>query len=76
LFINNPRIPKGFEHVDGILGSDVYRFYFANISYSGTNHLLALKVEGSDAADLESTVARLQPLLDSATFPARPADAS
>jgi len=72
-FMKNPWIPQGFQHNDGILGDDIYRFYFADITYSGTNHLLRLWVEATDPDDLEATVSRVEALLHSATFPARPA---
>ena len=69
-FIRNPAIPAEFQHVDGILGDDIYRFYFADIAYAGTDHLLVLKVEGKGRAHLTSIVSRIEDLLASVTIPA------
>ena len=69
-FIRNPAIPAEFQHVDGILGNDVYRFYFADIAYAGTDHMLVLKVEGKDRSHLSSIVSRIEGLLASVTIPA------
>jgi hypothetical protein len=69
-FIKNPAIPAQFAHVDGILGDDVYRFYFADVAYSGSDHLLVVKVEGDDQAQLEAP--RIHELLQSVSVPARP----
>ena len=61
-----------FDHSDGILGDDVYRFYLADLSYSGSNHMLVAKVEGRDAGDLSSVLDRVKPLLETVVVPARP----
>ena len=61
-----------FDHSDGILGDDVYRFMFADVSYSGSDHLLVVKIEGRDADDLDAVVARVEPLLDTVVVPAKP----
>lgn len=71
-FIMNPAIPAGYRHVDGILGDDVYRFIFADISYAGTDHLLVVKIEGRDATDLRASVARVEDLLANVRIPASP----
>ena len=68
-FISNPAIPSEFQHVDGILGDDVYRFYFADVSYSGTDHLFVVKVEGRDEADVTSP--RVEQVLHTVVIPAR-----
>ena len=69
-FIKNPAIPAEFQHVDGILGDDIYRFYFADNAYAGTDHLLVLKVEGMDRSHLSSILSRIADLLASVTIPA------
>jgi hypothetical protein len=75
LFIRNPAIPADFQHLDGILGNDIYRFYFADITYAGTDHLLMLKVEGMDESHLASIISRIEGLLASVTIPAHPRSA-
>jgi hypothetical protein len=62
-----------FDHSDGILGDDEYRFYFADITYSGTNHMLAVKVEGRNPADLDAALAKVEPILATVAIPAKPA---
>ena len=64
---------EAFDHSDGILGDDIYRFYFADITYSGTDHMLAVKVEGRDAADLGAALLLVEPLLATVIVPASPA---
>lgn len=66
-FINN----RAFDHVGGILGDDVYRFFFADVSYSGTDHLLVAMVEGRDASHLHSITAMIDALLRTVTIPAK-----
>jgi hypothetical protein len=68
-FIKNP----AFDHVGGILGDDVYRFYFANVAYSGTDHLLVVMVEGRDRSHLDSITPTIDELLRTVTIPAGPA---
>lgn len=68
-FIKNP----AFDHVGGILGDDVYRFYFADVAYSGTDHLLVVMVEGRDRSHLDSITPTIEQLLRTVTIPARPA---
>jgi hypothetical protein len=75
-FIKNPAIPRAFEHVDGILGDDVYRFYFADIAYAGMNHLLVVKIEARDATDLQPAVERAEEILRTVVVPAHSAGAS
>jgi hypothetical protein len=60
-----------FDHSDGILGDDVYRFYFADVSYSSSDHMLVVKVEGRDDADLDAVVERVEPVLRTVKVPAR-----
>jgi hypothetical protein len=61
-----------FDHSDGILGDDVYRFIFADVSYSGSDHLLVAKIEGRDDADLRAVLARVEPLIQTVKVPAKP----
>jgi hypothetical protein len=61
-----------FDHSDGILGDDVDRLMFADVSYSGSDHLLVVKVEGRDDADLRAVLARLEPLISTVIVPANP----
>lgn len=62
-----------FDHSDGVFGNDEYRFYFADITYSGTDHMLAVKVEGRDPDDLDALLPRVEALLETVVIPARPA---
>ena len=61
-----------FDHSDGLFGDDEYRFYFADVTYSGTEHMLVVKVEGRDAADLDAVLPSIERLLATVTIPARP----
>lgn len=60
-----------FDHSDGVLGDDVYRFYLADVSYSGSDHMLVVKVEGRDAGDLRTVLERVEPMLETVVVPAR-----
>ncbi len=55
-----------------MLGDDVYRMYFADVTYSGSDHLLFVKVEGRDEADLQSVLVRTDPIMATVTIPAHP----
>ena len=60
------------DHSDGVLGDDESRYYFADIAYSGSDHMLVVKVEGRDPADLDAALARVEPILATVVIPARP----
>jgi hypothetical protein len=63
----------GFEQwfgVDGVLGDDVYRMYFADVEYNGTKHLFVVEVESRDRPHLESLLPAVEGLLASVTLPA------
>lgn len=64
---------EAFDHSDGILGDDEYRFYFADITYSGADHMLVVKVEGRDPEDLDAVLPKVEALLETVVIPARPA---
>ena len=69
----------GFEQwtdTNGILGDDIYRFVWSDVSYGGTPHVLSLYVEGRDAAHLETMLGAVQPVVESVTVPARPGGGS
>jgi hypothetical protein len=61
-----------FDHSDGIRGDDEYRFTFADVTYSGADHLLGVKVEGRDVADLRAILPKVEALLATVVLPARP----
>jgi hypothetical protein len=58
-----------FGHYNGILGDDVYRLYLADVTYSGSNHLLLIIVETQDAAHLKNTAPAVEQLLTTVRFP-------
>jgi hypothetical protein len=63
----------GFEqwdHANGILGDDVYRFYLADLQYSGSDHVLVVTIEGRDQEDLDAFGSIVEPLLPTVTVPA------
>ena len=62
-----------FDASDGVFGNDESRFYFADITYSGTDHMLAVKVEGRDPKDLDAVLPRVEALLETVVLPAKPA---
>lgn len=59
-----------FDHVNGIAGDDVYRFFFADVEYSGSEHVLSLWVEGRDRAHLDTVLPLVEELLATVTVPA------
>jgi hypothetical protein len=67
----------GFEQFDdpygGIRGDDVYRIYFADVQYGGSDHVLVVTVEGPSASFLDSIGPAIDELLATVTVPARPA---
>jgi hypothetical protein len=63
----------GFEqwdHANGILGDDVYRFYLADVQYSGSDHVLVVTIEGRDQEHLDAFGSIVEPLLPTVTVPA------
>jgi hypothetical protein len=62
-----------FGGAGGIRGKDIYRFYLADISYGGTNHLLAVEVQGRSIADLDALIPRVEAVFDTVRFPAHAA---
>lgn len=65
----------GFEqwdHANGILGDDVYRFYVADVEYSGSHHVFSVTVEGRDEEDLRTFVQAVEEVLATVKIPARP----
>ena len=54
----------------GILGDDINRFYFADVEYGSSRHVLIAMVEGHDRADLDSLIPAAEELLASVTVPA------
>ena len=69
----------GFEQFNdpygGIRGDDVYRIYFADVEYGGTEHVLVVTVEGRSSEYLETIAPAVDELLATVTVPARSAGA-
>lgn len=64
----------GYEQAEGaggILGDDVYRYYFADVEYDNTRHVMVIEVEGRDERDLEAFLPAVEELLTTVTVPAR-----
>jgi hypothetical protein len=64
---------EAIDGSDGVLGNDESRFYLADITYSGTDHMLAVKVEGRDPEDLDAVLPKAEALLDTVVLPVKPA---
>ena len=60
------------NHFDGIAGDDVYRFHLANVEYSGSDHVLTVFVEGRNREHLDSTLLKVNELLETVLVPANP----
>jgi hypothetical protein len=63
----------GFEqwdHANGILGNDVYRFYLADVRYSDSEHVFIVTIEGRDQDHLDSFGSRVESLLATVRVPA------
>jgi hypothetical protein len=63
----------GFEqwdHANGILGDDVYRFDLADVQYSGSDHVMVVTIEGRDQEHLDAFGSMVEPLLPTVTVPA------
>jgi hypothetical protein len=59
-----------WDHANGILGNDVYRFYLADVQYSGSDHVLVVNIEGRDQEHLDAFGSIVEPLLATVTVPA------
>ena len=57
----------------GIAGDDPYRLYFADVSYSGTDHVLVAAVEGRDPEHLAQFALVAEAVMATIEIPARPA---
>jgi len=57
----------------GIAGDDPYRLYFADVTYSGTDHVLVAAVEARDAEHLAQFVPVAEAVMATIEIPARPA---
>ncbi len=63
----------GFEqwdHANGILGNDVYRFYLADVRYSGSEHVFIVNIEGRDEDHLNSFASLIEDRLATVDVPA------
>jgi hypothetical protein len=60
-----------WDHANGILGDDVYRFWFADVTYGGTDHLFVVNVEGRDAEHVDQFARLAEELLATVRVPAR-----
>jgi hypothetical protein len=58
----------------GIAGDDPYRLWVADVSYSGTDHVLVAALESRDANHFARFLPAAEKVMATATFPARPAD--
>ena len=61
--------PNAGPNVYGIGGDWIFRLYLADVTYDGSDHLLAVAVEGTDASDLESFLPTAEQLIASADAP-------
>jgi hypothetical protein len=59
-----------WDHANGILGDDVYRFYLADVSYSGSEHIFIVNIEGRDEAHLDSFGSLVEDLMPTVQVPA------
>jgi len=55
--------------VYGIGGTWVFRLYLADITYGGTDHMLAVAVEGTDSTDPKSFLPEAHQVIASADAP-------
>lgn len=66
----------GFPQWDepfGIAGDDPYRLWFADVSYSGTDHVLVAALESRGPSLFARFLPKAEEVMATATFPARPA---
>ncbi len=68
-FLGFPQWSEAF----GIAGDDPYRLWFADVSYSGTDHVLVAALESRDSGHLAEFLPDAEEVMATATFPARPA---
>jgi hypothetical protein len=61
--------PNAGPNVYGIGGAWIFRLYLADVTYDGTDHLLAVAVEGTDASDLEAFLPVAKQVIASANAP-------
>ena len=57
----------------GIAGDDPYRLWFADVSYSGTHHVLVVALESHDPDHFAHFLPVAEEVMATATFPAKPA---
>jgi len=69
-FLGFPQWGEAF----GIAGDDPYRLWFADVTYSGTDHVLVAALESRDPGHLAQFLPIAEHVMATATFPARPAD--
>ncbi len=65
--------PNADGHFYSFGGSFVLRLYLSDVTYGGTNHLLAVAIEGQDRADLKAFAREAGPVIASADAPIQPA---
>ena len=58
----------------GIAGDDPYRLWFADVSYSGTAHVLVAALESHDPDHFARFLPAAEEVMATATFPAQPVD--
>ena len=68
-FLGFPQWGEAF----GIAGDDPYRLWFADISYSGTAHVLVAALESRDPDHFARFLPAAEEVMATATFPAQPA---
>jgi hypothetical protein len=61
--------PNAGGNVYGIGGDFMFRLYLAEVTYGGENHLLAVAIEGQDAADLKAFLPDAKQVIASAEAP-------
>ena len=68
-FLGFPQWGEAF----GIAGDDPYRLWLADVSYSGTGHVLVAALESRDPGHFARFLPAAEEVMATATFPARPA---
>ena len=68
-FLGFPQWGKPF----GVAGDDPYRLWFADVSYSDTDHVLVAALESRDPDHFARFLPEAEEVMATATFPARPA---
>jgi hypothetical protein len=59
-----------WNDLGGIRGKDIDRYYLADISYGGENHLLSVSVQSSGLEHLDSLIPRVEAVLATVLLPA------